>query len=109
MVRLKAVLDKEYDDKELEPLKADVMALTPYDDLIEKSGGDLDFLDEAILDLASDNGWDIEDADIAAIEEMDAICQRSRSTGVPLEGIIHNWIADNAYHFLIERGIAFGE
>ena len=47
MVHLTAVLNREYDDRELESLKADIMAFMPYDDLIEKSGGDLDFLDEA--------------------------------------------------------------
>ena len=109
MVHLTAVLNREYDDRELESLKADIMAFMPYDDLIEKSGGDLDFLDEAILDLASSNGWDIEDAGIVSIENMEVIYQRSQRTGVPLECIIHNWISDNAYHFLIEQGIASGE
>ena len=109
MVHLTAVLNREYDERELESLKADIMAFMPYDDLIEKSGGDLDFLDEAILDLESSNGWDIEDAGIVAIENMEVIYQRSQRTGVPLGCIIHNWISDNAYHFLIEQGIASGE
>ena len=76
MVHLTAVLNREYGDRELESLKADIMAFMPYDDLIEKTGGDLDFLDEAILDLASSNGWDIEDAGADAIEAMEAICQK---------------------------------
>ena len=109
MVHLTAVLYREYGDRELESLKADIMAFMPYDDLIRKSGGDLDFLDEAILDLASSNGWDIEDAGEDAIKAMEVICQKSQSEGVPLECIIHNWISDNAYHFLIEQGIASGE
>ena len=109
MVHLTAVLNREYDDRELESLKADIMAFMPYDDLIEKTGGDLDFLDEAILDLASSNGWDIEDAGADAIKAMEVICQKSQSDGIPLECIIHDWITEKAYDFLIEQGIASGE
>ena len=103
MFKLMLTYENDCGAEELEPIKADIISGMSLADLMEEHD-DWYYTDSAIIELAIDNGWDIEAA--MHSDEIDEILNDVLCNDCTQHDAIRSSLVNDAYDYLIQHAIA---
>lgn len=103
MFKLTLTYENDCGAEELEPIRADIISGMSLADLMEEHD-DWYYTDSAIIELAIDNGWDIEAA--MHSDEIDEILNDVLCNDCTQHDAIRSSLVNDAYDYLIQHAIA---